>query len=76
LIGILAVLEGELLAGEASDDLVTRLASRLRSNGCMRSGLDERAAVRMALNDLNQRVRYALGEYEESDVQSADSAGE
>jgi hypothetical protein len=65
LIGILAILEGELLADEVSDELLGRLAGRMRDHGQMRAHLDDRAGLRLALNDLNQRVRYALGEYEE-----------
>jgi hypothetical protein len=65
LIDLLAILEGELLEGEVSDELLGKLATRLRDQGQIRADLYDRAGLRLALNDLNQRVRYALGEYED-----------
>ncbi len=65
MIGILATLESELIAGEMKNDLVMTLAMRLRNAGVLPSGGGDLASLRLALADLNQRVRYALGEYDE-----------
>jgi hypothetical protein len=64
LIGWLAVIEGELtLARDALPVEVTvRLRERLEAAGLLARGGDERA-VRQAINNLNHRLRYALGEY-------------
>jgi hypothetical protein len=66
LIGLLASLEGELLADEG-DDLpgwAKRFAGRLSRHGLLTADPDSRQ-VRQSLNDLNQRLRYVLGEYDE-----------
>jgi hypothetical protein len=63
-IGVLSILEGELL-GEALDvELAARLRDRFVGAGSLPdgAGLGE---LRRALAELNQRVRYALGEYAE-----------
>jgi hypothetical protein len=64
LIGVLATLEGELLSG-LDNGLWNRLAHRLRSQGTIPAGIGDRAGLRIAIANLNQRVRYALGEYDE-----------
>jgi hypothetical protein len=64
LIGILAILEGGLLAGELDGALARDLARRLRNVGLIPSGLGDRAGLRVALGNLNQRGRYTRGEYE------------
>jgi hypothetical protein len=64
LIGLLAVLEGELTAGEVSQHLSDRIRHRLQSVEVLEPGGTERD-LRQAINDLNHRLRYALGEYDQ-----------
>jgi hypothetical protein len=64
LIGLLAVLEGELMAGEVSQHLSDRIRHRLQRVATPGPGGDERD-LRQSINDLNHRLRYALGEYDE-----------
>jgi hypothetical protein len=64
LIGLLGVLEGELMTGEVSRHLSGRIRDRLERVGLLEAGGTERD-LRQALNDLNHRLRYALGEYDE-----------
>jgi hypothetical protein len=64
LIGLLAVLEGELMAGSVSEHLAKRVSGRFARAGL----LGDRATpheLRQAINDLNHRLRYARGEYDE-----------
>jgi regulator of ribonuclease activity B len=63
-IGILATLEGDLLFG-ADNDLWRRLPESLRADRLMPPNLGDRAALRIAIANLNQRMRYALGDYDE-----------
>ena len=64
LIGVLAVLEGELRVGEVPDHLAERLRDRFARKDLLRDG-DSSRALRQAINDLNHRLRYGLGEYVE-----------
>ena len=64
LIGVLAVLEGELMVGEVPDHLAGRLRDRFARQNLLRDGGSSRA-LRQAINDLNHRLRYGLGEYVE-----------
>lgn len=64
LIGLLAVLEGEIWAGEVSPHLRSRIARRMARAALVGPGPTERE-LRQAISDLNQRLRYALGEYDE-----------
>lgn len=64
LIGLLAVLEGELGAGEVPQHLVGRLRDRFARKGLLEPGASDRD-LRQAISDLNHRLRYALGEYRE-----------
>lgn len=66
LIGILAVLQGELLAG-SSDELALALRRRMSAAGLMTATYEETDVGRLqiALDDLNQRLRYAVGECDE-----------
>jgi hypothetical protein len=67
LVGILANLEGELMVGDEGDDLpdwAAHLAERLGRDGLVERDAGQRE-VRQALNDLNHRLRYVLGEYDE-----------
>jgi hypothetical protein len=58
------VIEGELMAGEVSPHLSERIRDRLERVKLLRPGGTERE-LRQSINDLNQRLRYALGEYDE-----------
>jgi hypothetical protein len=64
LIGLLAVVEGELMTGEVSRHLSGRIRDRLEGVELLEAGGTE-PDLRQALNDLNHRLRYALGEYDE-----------
>jgi hypothetical protein len=64
LIGVLAVLEGELMVGGVPDHLADRLGDRFARVDLLRDGGSSRA-LRQAINDLNHRLRYGLGEYVE-----------
>jgi hypothetical protein len=63
LIGVLAVLTGGSMLDQLDGDLATGLTRRL-----VREGLLDKAAgsreLQLALSDLVERLRYALGEYE------------
>jgi hypothetical protein len=66
LIGLLASLEGELMAAK-SDDLpgwAKHLADRMSRDGLLTAHPHGRE-LRQSLNDLNHRLRYVLGEYDE-----------
>nr|BFE60969.1 hypothetical protein GCM10020063_054950 [Dactylosporangium thailandense] len=63
MIGVLAVIEGELMAGHASSQLAGNLRERLERARLLPPGGTERD-LRQAINDLNHRLRYALGEYD------------
>ena len=66
-IGILAVREGEVWGTEENaeaPDWIAHLARRLSRDGLLPTNAD-RHDLRQALNDLNQRLRYVLGEYDE-----------
>ena len=65
LIGVLAELEGSLMGnGDVPEHLADRLRHRFAREGRLDPGADERA-FRQAINDLNHRLRYGLGEYSE-----------
>ncbi|MGY1593588.1 hypothetical protein ACI79D_16565 [Geodermatophilus sp. SYSU D00708] len=61
LIGLLAVVEGQAMAGTFDPAFVAHLARRFASAGLLPDGATDRD-VRQVLNDLNHRVRYSLGE--------------
>jgi hypothetical protein len=66
LIGLLASLEGELMAAK-SDDIpgwARHLADRMSRDGLLTADPHGRE-LRQSLNDLNHRLRYVLGEYDE-----------
>jgi hypothetical protein len=62
LIGWLAVYEGELAEGQVPGHLTDRLRSRFVQHGLLPDGGTDRE-FRQAINDLNHRLRYTLGEY-------------
>ena len=63
LIGVLAICEGQIWAGQA-DDVARSMLQRWRDAGVLQADATSRD-VRQVLADLTQRVRYALGEYSE-----------
>ncbi|GGL21491.1 hypothetical protein GCM10012284_65110 [Mangrovihabitans endophyticus] len=64
LIGLLALLEGELMAGGVPEHLSRRIRDRLERVGLLGAAGTERD-LRQSISDLNHRLRYALGEYDE-----------
>ena len=62
LIGLLSILEGEIWGGGLDEHLVEHLRGRLTADGVLTDAAGQ-YGVRQALNDLNHRVRYVLGEY-------------
>src|SRR3954470_24880806 len=64
LIGVTAVLEGHLLAGELSAHLIDSLNRHLHRAGLVESDAGP-TELRLTLANLTERVRYALGEYDE-----------
>lgn len=60
-IGVLAIVEGYLLADALPPVIVERLRDRLAALGLVTANADAREVAR-ALNDLNQRVRHCRGE--------------
>jgi len=61
-IGILAVLEGQILGSHIEPGVVDRFRRRLTDDGLLPGG--EESDVPAALEELNQRIRFALGEYD------------
>jgi hypothetical protein len=61
LIGILAVLEGQLMSGNLDPEAAERLRSRMADDGLL-EGDEANQDVPATLEALNQRVRFALGE--------------
>jgi hypothetical protein len=64
IIGLLAILEGELLGEQLDLPFAHRLRDRFVSEGLLPEGAGL-AHLRRALAEMNQRVRYARGEYAE-----------
>lgn len=67
LIGVLAVLEGEVMTRSVADRMAGRLSRRLVDADLLPAGAGERD-FRQILNDINQRLRFAVGEYEAAPV--------
>ena len=61
IIGVLAVLEGQITSGTVDAEAVNRLRLRLAEDGAL-TGDEADQDVPAALEALNQRVRFALGE--------------
>ncbi len=57
LIGLLALLEGELMAGEISPHLSNRIRHRLERVALLAPGGTEQD-LRQSINELNHRLRY------------------
>ena len=64
LLGIVIELEGAMLDG-LDQALVERLAGRLQWAGLLDRGSAGQPELRLAISNLNQRLRYALGTYDE-----------
>jgi hypothetical protein len=62
LVGVLAILAGQVLSGEAPR-LIRQLSDRLVRYGLLPAGAASEPLAR-ALHDLNQRLRLARGEYD------------
>ena len=62
LIGILAAIEGALLAGSVTDHWAAQLRDRFIAEGVLAPESTARD-VRQAINEINHRLRYAVGEY-------------
>ena len=62
LIGILAILEGWIWAGQLDEEITSMIAERFGQQGLLSAGYNHHD-LRQAINDMNQRIRYAAGEY-------------
>jgi hypothetical protein len=62
LVGVLAILEGQVLSGEAPR-MTRQLIDRLARYGLLPAGAASEPLA-TALHDLNQRLRLARGEYD------------
>jgi hypothetical protein len=62
LIGILAILAGAIWAGSLDGRTTNQVAERFAGQGLLAAGHDQRD-LRQAIGDMNQRLRYAAGEY-------------
>jgi hypothetical protein len=63
LIGILAILEGVIWGGQLDEQITSKVAERFVQQGLLDADYDQ-PALRQAISDMNQRIRYAAGEYD------------
>jgi len=63
LIGIVAVLDGVIWGGSLDEWTTSKVAERLVQQGLLTAD-HNRDDVHQALDDLNQRLRYAVGDYD------------
>ena len=63
LIGVLAVLEGAIWAGDLNQQTTTKVAERFVQEGLLAADHGRRD-LRQAINDMNQWLRHAAGEYD------------
>jgi len=63
LIGLLSVLEAHLMGGGIDPYVASSFADRLHRDGLTESA-DPGVPLRHGINDLNHRIRSALGDYE------------
>lgn len=63
LIGVLAYVEGALLDGSVTEHSARQLHDRFVTDGLLPPESTDRD-VRQVLNDVNHRLRYAIGEYQ------------
>jgi hypothetical protein len=64
LIGLLAVLEGAIWGNELPREFVDKMRARFIREGHLTQDAGD-YELRQAVNDVNQQLRYALGEYDE-----------
>lgn len=62
LVGLLAVLEGELVSDQLASPTVQQICHRFERDGLLATASGA-GQLRLALAALNQRLRYALGEF-------------
>jgi hypothetical protein len=62
-IGILAILAGVIWAGQLDERTTSKVAERFVQQGLLGADYDQRD-LRQAIGDMNQRIRYAVGEYD------------
>lgn len=65
LVGLMALVEGEFLAGSIDDRLMRRIGERLSRVGLLPDSFNT-PEVNHALNAMNYRLRHALGEGDEN----------
>jgi hypothetical protein len=63
LIGILAILEGAIWVGQLDERTTGKVADRFVRQGLLGADHDQRD-LRQVISDMNQRIRYAAGEYD------------
>ena len=63
LIGILAILEGVIWAGQLDERTTGKVAERFVQQDLLDADYDQHD-LRQAISDINQRIRYAAGEYD------------
>ena len=63
LTGILAILEGAVRTGHLDEWTTGKVAERFAREGLLGADHDQHD-LGQAINDLNQRIRYAAGEYD------------
>jgi hypothetical protein len=63
LIGILAILEGVIWGGQLDEWVASKVAERFVQAGLLAADHGQ-YDLRQAINDMNQRIRYAAGEYD------------
>ncbi len=68
-IGVLAILDGQLLAGAVEDSLATEYLQRFVNSGLLESATADGTPpsvgrLTLAMSELIDRLRYSLGEYE------------
>jgi len=64
LVGLLVVLETAVWTDALPRQLIEKVRGRLAHEGLLEDRAGDRE-LRQAVNDLNHRLRYALGEYDE-----------
>lgn len=63
LVGVLAILEGVIWSGDLDARTTRKVAERFVEQGLLAADHDQRH-LRQAIGDMNQRLRYAAGEYD------------
>ena len=63
LTGILAILEGVICGGQLDEWVTSKIAERFVQAGLLAADHGQ-YDLRQAISDMNQRIRYAAGEYD------------